>query len=396
MKYSSYLIYPSSISPLPESILFQYSSSGVYIINIVGSSTASGLVIHPDYAVLHVTHDCISFPHLSSLLGSCFDICTLSIRLYIEPCAFVITEIPACVPFLAVLGDTHHIPGSLKYAFNFLSSCLPTVLTSYANPGDALLIGRLLNLPPASILLYPPSLIVKNTLGTSSGLDLEPSSSRTKYVALCSTLSRFQLPRSALIRYILRYPDILQLFYLFPFQRTPAAFKRILSRFSFLYVPTNGSQISPQVFAGLFMGLNIISDCHFQLSLHPLTRGLLPACFQSSPSTLHSLPSLLHERFVRPVLPTDNYVETTLLDNLRSSSLRIPFHPLLLGPHPLDAGLDAFFASCDDLIQLRKSTLFPAQPDPQQFAQLHPYLFFFACCRGLMPLTVLESSPAYF
>ena len=150
---------------------------------------------------------------------------------------------------------------------NFLSSNIPTILTSYANPADALIVGMILGLSKNQICLYPPSLVVRNTF---QGLELnkkELTAAKNLY-GLCSTLTNYQIPRTKLLRYILtNVPNHSGLF-LFDFVDSPSAYKKLLLSLSGIIIPTNGSQISPQLSSASALGLKVLSDCGFQLLFH--------------------------------------------------------------------------------------------------------------------------------
>lgn len=274
------LLYPSNLSSVSSHVI-----NGIEITKI---SIESSLAI--DYC------------NLLSLFNPLHGASSVLCRTYLELGAPYIHNYPGDLRNYVVLGDTHHIVGCLSFCYQYLLSNNIVQLSSYANPADSLILSQLANIPLNACFLYPPSLVVRNTLSvnSSSYIDSLNPYLRTGF-GLCSYLSHFQNTRSSLIRYLsLNAPSALSVIHFHDFFQ-PYEFTCFLRRIASYIVPTNGGQISPSVVSASFLGCAIVSNCFNQLTLHSEFSRILSLYFPlelfalSIPSSYQSLSSMLYK-----------------------------------------------------------------------------------------------------
>jgi hypothetical protein len=386
MKGSQICLFPSS-SPPSQSLIDLYAIYSIKLIWISRSNHNRSFIDHGSFGSITVTSFSPSFSDILHLLPSYLVSSVQYIRSYIEYSSILICSIPSCVNLIAILGDTHHLPGMMSYAFSYLQANPPYRLTSYANPLDAVILGSLLNLPPTSIAAYPFAQIILNTIGS-----FPPPSSyvckRTRLVGLCSALSLFQLPRAEAVRRVCHDPLLLSTFFLHPFYLDSSQYRNVLLSFYSYIVPTNGSQISPQVLAASALGCRVYTDCLNQLSFHPQFSCLHDSVQHLDYIQLHSPLKLTDSE---PSIPVHSCLfdlsvnsEPVLTDPILSSHLSIDIKSL-----DLDDTHDSFpklFRSFDSLILLRSTRLIlHSYLDSIPLAFLNDkYVRLFAFSRGLV------------
>jgi len=264
-------LYPSR-NEVPRYIYREYERAGYRLVVVIPRSSLNGIhEFDPELGIVYVNPSNASCRYVIEVIRRRILVGEIILRQYIDYGSFIMADIPRRVSHLVVLGDTHHLVGLIANALKFLRSNKPTVLCSYANPGDALIIGKILGLEARQICVYPPSLVMRNTLGGVSERDIEISKYevyKQKVYGMCATLSEYQIPRSKMLRYLMLNKEAAQYVELFEFISEPGGFMKNLGSMSALIVPTNGSQVSPQTVTAAGLGLNVISDCEYQLLLH--------------------------------------------------------------------------------------------------------------------------------
>lgn len=190
------------------------------------------------------------------------------VKNYIEPGSQRIYSIPEHVYHYCLLGDTHHLTGGFLDAYTFIRENPVDILSSYANPFDAILLSRLIP-DIKSIKAFPIELhstAWRNLSVTHNVL----AKQRDSAILLCSTLNQFQRPRSAAIRQVVSDCRLSALFHLYPFQKNLENYHQLLTSFKYSFIPLNGGQISPQLVSSISCG-NIPVVTHAeQLRLHHL------------------------------------------------------------------------------------------------------------------------------
>ena len=253
-----YLFFASNHG-LPKTLYVDYRDAGYKIILVSLNTNVSGLF---DYFV-RFNSRVIPYSYLENLpfLSDCEQII---VRNYIEPGSHRISGLPSHVYHFCILGDTHHMKGALLDAFDFISQNPVTILTSYANPFDCLLLSRFFpNI--RSVKAYP--LELHSTFWSNNHLSDLPNA-RDPAILLCASLNRFQKPRSRLVRQILMNKKLCLLFELLPFQGNPNCYMKSLQSYMYSFVPLNGGQISPQISCAISCGNIPISTSVEQMTLH--------------------------------------------------------------------------------------------------------------------------------
>ena len=162
------VLYPCR-GDVPQYIFDEYKRSGWELVAIKPKNINSDHSFIRETSTLYIHEDNRSCQNILKILSKYISYSEVILRQYIEYGSFLLNDIPKEVFHLVVLGDTHHLKGLIKRSVEFLSSNIPTILTSYANPADALIVGMILGLSKNQICLYPPSLVVRNTF---QGLEL--------------------------------------------------------------------------------------------------------------------------------------------------------------------------------------------------------------------------------
>lgn len=282
---SKYFLFPSYALPDINYIL-SVISKGFRFVHVCPSDTSLVRTIsYNGVSLLQIyihSPSNIDFQSLVTLYDAFSSNNILFLRTYLEIGAPHVFNYPEYVHNYVVLGDSHHLLGCFSFCYTYLTDNNICFLSSYANPSDSLLLAQLCNIPIDSCFVYPPSLVVRNTLGSfSSGVcDFSCSSARFG-IGLCTSLSVHQHPRSSLLRSLLLSDsdsNILSLLRPHDFY-SQADFSNFLHSVSSYVVPSNGGQISPSLISAYSSGCAVVSNCFNQLTLHDEYKVLLSLFF---------------------------------------------------------------------------------------------------------------------
>ena len=193
------------------------------------------------------------------------------LRNYLEPGNIVITDYSgnAYLSYV-ILGDTHHIAGSLSYCFFWVKQLKPDVVSSLANP-----IHLGIFKPVASRLTtYPYQVYMsRHTIKPLGVCDKREFS-----IALCGTLDSYHPSRTRLVRQLVRSARYLDSIHIFARQISGKAYLSELRRAYGCVIPSINQQVSPQIYYSLQVRTIPIVDCKAQLSSSQSLRQLASVC----------------------------------------------------------------------------------------------------------------------
>jgi len=364
MTSSLFCLYPSTTPP-PLSIVNGYLLAGIRLIWIGNSPCTPEFTEHLDYFSLQIAVSRIKYDDLLALIPPYLHGSICFVRVYLEFSSMLIYDVPSHIRLIVVAGDTHHLPGMMRFAYQYLSRNPPYVLTSYANPCDAAILASLLGLPADNLFAYPFHQVALNTV-------IQPSESsfsmeRRDSVGLCSSLTPFQVPRTKSVKYICKSRRLLESFEFHGFFSEATEYARFLLAHASYLVPTNGAQISPQVISAAFLGCHVYTDCLNQLLLHPQSFLLQHVVSQIDfdciccPSTALDL----HGESID--IPAADWVsdcsfESVFSDHNLAQSLRFYHGLLAYGPPSTNDSMEYLFSRFDSIIGLRANFLQSVDP----------------------------------
>ena len=387
MQASRYYIFPSR-SRVADHVVEPVVQAG-YIFVCVSSGPTDAIYplssAFPEsfLITLRLTSNHISFDRLINLLPALIDSSSI-IRTYLELGSLYVADYPPYIRNCVILGDTHHIPGCFSFCYHYLLNNNASILTSYANPADAILLEQLLPSKVIYSYLYPPFLVCSNTLDISTLSKLSCTISSQPSLGFCCSLTHYQHKRSQVCRHLLSNSFLSDFLHFHSFL-SKVDFTTFLSEQNLYIVPTNGGQISPSVLAAFATNCFVISNCFNQLTLHqeyyPLLARFLPLDILNtlSDSIIQSISAFSRTSPTSLSRFTSCYSEFDFLSNPPEYfRLQIyPPHPLFLS-HPL-SDLNKNLRCLDSCISnFRNSSFLLSTSSPDFLVDLDPLISAFS------------------
>lgn len=180
------------------------------------------------------------------------------IRNYIEPGSIFISDRHGiALSVYAVIGDTHHIIGSMHYAYKQLEDNLPVAIISLANPLH-LGLWSTLGVP---LFTYAWRSYMDNSLVKK--FSAKPINREIGF-SVCATLSKVQTRRSVCIRQLVQSSHLSDIDFFARLENIDSYLHR-LSQSQFCLIPSLNFQVSPQIYFCLIASTFPIVECKGQL-----------------------------------------------------------------------------------------------------------------------------------